>query len=108
VPAFDVSAFEVHAFEVRVDILKEVLHSNTKKDIMERLNLNIPEDARKTLQRLARSSKRREAELARELLLRAIRQAEKEEFIKRLEATMTPAARQRHLELAEALERLRG
>ena len=75
---------------------------------MERLNLNSPEDAKKALQRLARSANRREAELARELLLRAIRQAEKEEFIRRLEASMTPQARQRHLEIAEALERLRG
>ena len=61
---------------------------------MERLNLNIPEDAKKVLKRLARSAKRREAE--------------KEEFVRRLEATMTPALRRRHLEIAAALERLRG
>ncbi len=75
---------------------------------MERLNLNIPEDAREVLRKLARSSNKREAELARELLLRAIRQAEKEEFVRQLEASMTPAARRRHLEIAEALEKLRG
>jgi hypothetical protein len=91
-----------------IDILSEVWNNNLLEDMVERLNLNIPEDARKVLQKLARSSNKREAELARELLLRAIRQAEKEEFVRKLEASMTPAARQRHLEIAEALERLRG
>ncbi len=73
-----------------------------------RLSLSLPEKARRALRRLARSRKKAEAELARELLLGAIRQAEKADFVRRLEASMTPAARQRHLELAEALGRLRG
>jgi uncharacterized protein YpiB (UPF0302 family) len=68
----------------------------------------IPEDARRALKRLARQAKRREGELARELLVKAIRAAEREELLRRVEAAMTPELRQRLHDIAVALERLRG
>ena len=75
---------------------------------MERLNLNIPEDTRKVHKRLARLTNRREAELARELLVRAIADAERAELVRRVAAAQTPELRRREVELAQALERLRG
>jgi uncharacterized protein YpiB (UPF0302 family) len=78
------------------------------KDALERLNLNIPKDTRKVLKRLARLANRREGELARDLLVRAVAAAEREALLQRVAAAQTPALRQREVELARALERLRG
>jgi hypothetical protein len=75
---------------------------------MERLNLNVPGDARKTLRRLAASAKKKEAEYARELLLGAIEQAERDEFFHAMETAMTPRVRKRLRAVAGALEKLRG
>jgi len=75
---------------------------------MERLNLNIPTDTRNVLRRLARLANRREAELARDLLVRAIAEAERAALLQRVAAAQTPELRRRQVELARALERLRG
>ncbi|MBI4702480.1 MAG: hypothetical protein HY744_15280 [Deltaproteobacteria bacterium] len=75
---------------------------------MERLNLNLPSDARQTLRRMARSARRREGEYARELLLGAISAAERDEFFRQAAAAQTPELRRRELELAHALEKLHG
>ncbi|MBI3071641.1 MAG: hypothetical protein HYY84_05875 [Deltaproteobacteria bacterium] len=74
---------------------------------MERLNLNIPTEARKTLRRLAKNAKRREGEYARVLLLSAIDQAEREEFYRQVAENMTPAVWKRDLAIARAMERER-
>jgi uncharacterized protein YpiB (UPF0302 family) len=79
-----------------------------EEDVVERLNLNIPEDTRKVLRRLARQAHRREAELARELLVRAVAAAERDALLQRVAAAQTPELQRRQLELARALGRLRG
>ena len=93
---------------VLVDILPDSLDNNLVEDAMERLNLNIPEETRKALKRLARLANRREAGLARELLVRAIAEAERAALLQRVATAQTPELRRRQLELARALERLRG
>ena len=75
---------------------------------MERLNLNVPAAARVALRRIARRDGRREAEVARDLLLRAIDEEERERFFVELEAAATPALRERLTRLAAAVERVRG
>ena len=74
---------------------------------MERLNLNLPADARKELHRLARQAKLRDAEYARDLLLRALDDAARDELAHRCAETQTPELVARELEIAEAFERLR-
>lgn len=75
---------------------------------MERLNLNVPEHTRSSLRRLAAVANRKEAELARELLVSAVEQAEREEFFRAMEAGMTPAARKRLRAVAAAVEKVRS
>jgi len=75
---------------------------------MERLNLNVPGEARRALRRLAASAGKKEAEYARELLLGAIEQAERDEFFRAMESGMTPTVRKRLRAVAGALEKLRG
>ena len=73
---------------------------------MERLNLNIPEDAREHLRRLAKRANRKEGELARELLVAALEEEARKEFIREVAAAQTPAVRKRQLKIANAMERL--
>ena len=75
---------------------------------LQRVNLNLPQAARVRLQRLAAAAHESEAAYARELLVEAIDRAERARFRKRLEASRTPERRARDLEIASALERLRG
>jgi hypothetical protein len=75
---------------------------------LERMNLNIPAATRATIQRLAKATDRKEAEVARELLVHAVEQAEREEFFREMEANITPAARRRLAAISHALEGLRG
>ncbi|WP_394833625.1 hypothetical protein LVJ94_44680 [Pendulispora rubella] len=75
---------------------------------MERINLNIPSEARKRLARLAQQSNQREGEFLRELVLKALGDAERREFMERVAAARTPERRARDLEIADAMERLRG
>ena len=76
---------------------------------MERLNLNVPTEARAALRRLAQRAKRREAEVARDLLLDAIEREEREAFFRQVgEAMQNPALRKRLKTVSTALEKLRG
>jgi hypothetical protein len=74
---------------------------------MERLNLNVPAETRAALKRLAARSRRKEAELARDLLYRAIDEAEREEFFSAM-SEMSPAARSRLRAIATAVEKVRA
>lgn len=75
---------------------------------LERVNLNLPSDARERLRRLATAAREPEAAFARDLLIDAIARAERAYFRRRLEASRTPERRARDLEIAAALERLHG
>jgi hypothetical protein len=75
---------------------------------LERVNLNLPAEARTRLRRLAKAMKLTEGEVARELVLTALERAERMEFQRRLAASRTPERRARDREVAEGLERLRG
>ena len=75
---------------------------------LERLNLNIPSSTRETLKRLAKASGRKEAEVARDLLVEAARQAQRREYVAELARAMTPEFRQQLIELAGRMERLRA
>ena len=75
---------------------------------LQRMNLNIPAATRATIRRLAKAGDRKEAEVARELLVRAVEQAEREEFFREMEENITPAARKRLSAITHALEGLRG
>jgi predicted DNA-binding protein len=74
----------------------------------ERVNLNLPADARERLRELARAANKPEAVYARSLLVKAIDRAERAAFRERLEASRTPQRRARDLEIATALEKLNG
>jgi hypothetical protein len=50
----------------------------------------------------------KEGEIARELLVRAVERAEREEFFRLMEEGMTPGARRRLAAIATALEKVRG
>jgi predicted DNA-binding protein len=75
---------------------------------LERVNLNLPSEARDKLRSLAKTAGQPEGVYARELLLSALAQAEAAEFRRRLEASRSPARRERDRQIASALERLRG
>jgi ssRNA-specific RNase YbeY (16S rRNA maturation enzyme) len=75
---------------------------------MERLNLNVPDETRRKLKRLAARADLREAELARELLVRAVDDEEKREIRERFRSSMNPELRKRLLEINRAMEGLRG
>ena len=75
---------------------------------MERLNLNVPAEARKALRDLARQAQRREAELARELLVAAIRSEERAALSRTLSGAQSPALRKRLRQIATGMEKLRG
>jgi hypothetical protein len=75
---------------------------------LERVNLNLPPEARRRLRLLAEAAKVSEAAFARELVLEALARAERARFRQRLEASRTPERRARDLEIAAALEHLHG
>jgi hypothetical protein len=75
---------------------------------LERVNLNLPADAREQLKRLAEAAHEPEAAYARTLLVDAIKRADRARFRKRLETSRTPERRTRDLEIAAAIERFRG
>ncbi|HZO13791.1 MAG TPA: hypothetical protein VFB62_11055 [Polyangiaceae bacterium] len=75
---------------------------------LERINLNVPPEARRRLRAVAKRLKRTESEVARELLLMGLRQAERDAFYERVTEEMTPELRRRMIEIAEAFEHLDG
>jgi hypothetical protein len=77
-------------------------------DALERVNLNLPPEARDRLRSLAKAAQKPEAVYARALLVAAIGRADRAAFRQRLEASRTPERRARDREIAAALERLNG
>ncbi len=75
---------------------------------LDRINVNVPAEARKRLKAVAKRLGRTEGELARELLLEALRQAERAEIYEQIANEMTPEIRNRMIEVAEALEKIDG
>ena len=75
---------------------------------MERINLNVPKDVRKELQRLATKSGRTEAEMARTLLMSALEEARRHEFYRAVASAQTPELRARDLTILKAFEGLDG
>ncbi len=75
---------------------------------MERLNLNVPESVRADLRRLAKRRGLREAEAARELLVKALEDAEHEEFMRHLDETTTDAVRSELRRTLDAMEEIFG
>lgn len=75
---------------------------------MERLNMNLPPEARATLARLAKVAKKRDAEYARELLLEALELAIRRQQARETLAAHTPARRASERRIAQAMEKLRG
>ena len=75
---------------------------------MERLNLNIPADARARLRRIAQAASRTESEVARDLLLSGIAQSERETFYLEVSRTLTDRQRQRQIQMLDAFESLDG
>lgn len=73
---------------------------------LERINLNVPRETRLRLKAVAKRLKKTESEVARDLLADALRREEKAEFYRKVSAQMTPALRERLLEIADAFERL--
>lgn len=71
---------------------------------LERINLNVPAEARKRLKAVAKRLKTTESEVARELLLDGLRRAEREQLLERIANEMTPEIRARMIAVAEALE----
>ena len=82
-----------------------ILYHILMPDVMERINLNVPPDARRKLRKMAADAGRTEAEMARELLLDALERARRQEFYRRVAAGYTPAARARDLAIACAFAR---
>jgi hypothetical protein len=94
---------------VLVDILLEDLHSVLWEDVMERLNLNVPEATRAALRRLASEAGVKEAELARELLVRAVEGEERAELLRdAAAAARAPALKARLRKISLALEKVHG
>jgi hypothetical protein len=76
---------------------------------MERLNLNVPADVRQVLKQLAADEGKREAEVARELLVDAVKRAARARFLRDCEDAMRdPALRKRLREITTAMEKMRG
>ena len=76
--------------------------------LMERLNVNLPSEARAALRRLAKTAAVTEGELARELVLESLRRRERQAVIERIVAAQTPKRRKRDVEILDALERWHG
>ena len=77
-------------------------------DVMERINLNVPSDAREQLREMAARAGRTEAEVARTLLIDALDRARREEFYRRVAEAQSPELRARDLQVLRAFERLDG
>lgn len=75
---------------------------------MERINLNIPGEARRELKRAAKRMGRTESEVARMLVLDGLERLSRDEFYEKVAAAQTPELVKRELEILAALERLDG
>ena len=75
---------------------------------MERLNVNVPVEAREALRELARQAQCHEAELARDLLVAAIQSEERAALSRTLSGARSPALRKRLRQMTTGMEKLRG
>lgn len=75
---------------------------------MARVNLNLPAEDRARLRRLAQHAKLREAEYARDLLVRALAVEERLRLSEAIRASRTPARVARERQVLSGLEQLRG
>ncbi len=75
---------------------------------MERVNLNIPADARRKLKDLACDQGTTESELARRLVLDGLERLRRAQIYGSVADAMTPKMRDRLIEIAVAFERLDG
>lgn len=75
---------------------------------LQRINLNVPAEIRDGLRAVAKRLNKTESEVARDLLVEGLRRKEKEAFYERVSQQMTPALRNRLLEISEALEGFDG
>ncbi len=91
----------------QVDILDEDTNNVTQEVLVERLNMNVPSEARAALRRFASRARLKEAEMARALLLRAIEQEEREEFAQALDAARSPDLTARLRKIQRSMEKLR-
>ena len=91
----------------RIDILECILKGVLLEDALERINLNLPTEARRALLGIAKRLRKTESAVARELLLEAIERARREEFYRQAEGSMTPDLRRRQLEIVDAFEKAR-
>jgi predicted DNA-binding protein len=82
--------------------------SSSSSAALERVNLNLPSEARDRLRSLAKTSGQPEGVYARELLLAALARAEAAELRRRIEASRSPERRERDRQIALGLEKLRG
>jgi hypothetical protein len=90
------------------DLILHPVATSSSAAALQRLNLNLPSEARDKLRSLAKTAGQPEGVYARKLLLSALARAEAAEFRRRLEASRSPARRERDRQIADALERLRG
>ncbi len=91
-----------------LDIPKDILKYIPLEDVLERINLNIPSEARRRLKSVARRTGRTESETARELLLHALDRAERDEFYRRVGEAYTLELRERDVQMITAYEKLGG
>jgi|SoiMethySBSTD1v2_1073268.scaffolds.fasta_scaffold2387225_2 predicted DNA-binding protein len=94
--------------QLSINILICISYIILEEMALERINLNVPPEARRRLRAVAKRLKRTESEVARELLLMGLRQAERDAFYERVTEEMTPELRRRMIEIAEAFEHLDG
>jgi plasmid stability protein len=95
--------------KAHVDIPACIQHRIHTEDAMERINLNVPKDARARLRGYAKRHRKSETAVARDLLLGALEEAEREEFYEKAAETMKrPGVRERLLEIHETWEKLRA
>jgi predicted DNA-binding protein len=73
---------------------------------LERINLNVPGDARKRLRGIAKRIGRTESEVAREIFLDGLNRFERNQFYERVASELTPEIRRRMAEVAEAMSRI--
>jgi hypothetical protein len=79
-----------------------------ERTALNRVNLNLPADARERLRSLAKAAGQPEAVYARSLLLGALEEAAKTAFRSKLKEARTPELRKRERQILLAMERLRG
>ena len=98
----------MHTNQDVIDILQKMCNPGQREYPMERLNLNIPAEARRKLKELAAATGKKEAELARHLLLDSLERARREQFLSRIEERWTDEAADRLVEICRAMEGLHG